>query len=94
MSRSQQERASSGTTADPLQFCVYTTIALLTWLIGPAVVAGLAFLGFVAYRRARRAGTTSSRCVLRDTRLVLAYLGLIGLVALGGVVRRVLGLVG
>ena len=34
---------------DPLRLCVLTTVALLTWLLGPAVVAALAALGFVGY---------------------------------------------
>jgi len=72
--------------------CVFTTVALLTWLVGPAVVAGLAVLGFFGYLRARRAGLTSSRCILRDTRLVLAYLGLVALVAALGVARQVASL--
>ena len=67
-------------------------MALLTWLIGPAMVAGLSGLGFVGYLRARRAGFTSSRCILRDTRLVLAYLGVVALVAALGVARQVASL--
>jgi len=70
---------------DPLRLCVLTTVALLTWLLGPAVVAALAALGFVGYLKARRAGLTSSRCILRDTRLLLGYLGLVGVVAIGAV---------
>jgi len=69
---------------DPLRLCVYATIAILAWLIGPAVVLIFAAVGFFAYWRARRAGLTRSSCVLRDTRLVLGYLGLIGLVATVG----------
>ena len=57
---------------------MYATVALLAWLLGPAVVVGFAVLGFAGYWRARRAGFTQSKCVLRDTRLVLAYLGLVG----------------
>jgi hypothetical protein len=48
-------------------------------------VVGFAALGFAGYWRARRAGLTRSRCVLRDTRLVLTYLAVLGLVGLGGV---------
>ncbi len=33
-----------------------------------------ATLGFVGYWKARRAGLRTSKCVLRDTRLVLGYL--------------------
>ncbi len=97
MSRRQEERHDRPAAApggDPLRLCVFTTVALLAWLVGPAVVAGLAGLGFVGYLRARRAGLTSSRCILRDTRLVLAYLGLVAVVALVGVGRQVLALLG
>ena len=88
MSRGQDGRRGSPDAAgayDPLRLCVFTTVALLTWLIGPAVVAGLAALAFAGYLRARRGGLTSSRCILRDTRLVLGYLGLVGLAATAGV---------
>ena len=81
-------------TYDPLRLCVFTTVALLTWLLGPAVVVAFAALGFVGYLKARRAGLTRSRCVLRDTRLVLGYLGLVGISALVGVGWQVRGLLG
>ena len=81
-------------TYDPLRLCVFTTVALLTWLLGPAVVVAFAALGFVGYARARRAGLTRSRCVLRDTRLVLGYLGLVGVSALAGVGWQVWRLLG
>ncbi|MCF6469246.1 hypothetical protein FAF44_12700 [Nonomuraea sp. MG754425] len=71
---------------DPLRLCVYATVALLAWLLGPWAVLGFAVLGFAGYWRARRAGLTRSKCFLRDTRLVLAYLGLIGLVALAAII--------
>lgn len=61
---------------DPLRLCVYTTIALLAWLLGPVVVVAFGAAGFAGYLGARRAGLLRSKCVLRDTRLVLAYLGL------------------
>jgi hypothetical protein len=64
---------------------VYATIALLAWLLGPWAVAGLAVLGFAGYWRARRAGLTRSRCFLRDTRLVLGYLGLLAVAGLAGI---------
>ncbi|MBB5867245.1 putative iron-regulated membrane protein [Allocatelliglobosispora scoriae] len=72
--------------ADPLRLCIYATIALLAWVLGPVAVLFFGVLGFVGYWRARRAGLTRSRCVLRDTRLVLAYLGLIALAGLAGIV--------
>lgn len=71
---------------DPLRLCVYATVALLAWLLGPWAVLGFAALGFAGYWRARRAGLSRSKCFLRDTRLVLAYLGLIGLAALAAIV--------
>jgi hypothetical protein len=64
--------------------CDYATVALLAWLLGPLAVAGFAALGFAGYLRARRAGLKRSKCVLRDTRLVLAYLGVLGLAGVGG----------
>lgn len=70
---------------DPLRLCVFATIALLGWLLGPLAVLVFATVGFAGYLSARRAGLTHSRCVLRDTRLVLAYLALLVLVGLGGV---------
>jgi hypothetical protein len=68
---------------DPLQLCVFATVALLGWVLGPIALAVLAAVGFVGYWRARRAGLTRSRCFLRDTRLVLLYLG--SLVVAGGI---------
>jgi hypothetical protein len=38
-------------------------------------VLGFAVLGIVEYARARRQGLTQSKCILRDMRLVLLYLG-------------------
>ncbi|MEJ7690086.1 MAG: hypothetical protein WKF76_06450 [Nocardioidaceae bacterium] len=74
---------------DPLRLCVYATIAGLGWLLGPVALVAFAGLGLVGYTRARMAGVTTSRCLLRDTRLVIAYLA--ALVALGvwGLVRLV-----
>jgi hypothetical protein len=69
---------------DPLRLCVYATVAILAWLLGPWAVLGFAALGFAGYWRARRAGLTRSKCVLRDTRLVLAYLGLLALAGAAG----------
>ena len=60
---------------DPLRLCVYATVALIAWVVGPLAVVGFALLGFAGYWRARRAGLKRSKCALRDTRLVLAYLG-------------------
>ncbi|TQL51327.1 hypothetical protein FB467_2469 [Ornithinicoccus hortensis] len=68
---------------DPLRLCIFATVALLGWLAGPFALAFFAVLGFTGYWKARRAGLTRSDCLLRDTRLVLAYLG--ALVVLAGV---------
>jgi hypothetical protein len=57
---------------DPLRLCIYA----------PYAVAGFAGLGLAGYLRARRAGLSRSRCLLRDTRLVIAYLALLLAVAL------------
>lgn len=59
---------------DPLRLCVFATVALIAWLVGPLAVAGFAALGLVGYVRARRAGVLTSKCLLRDTRLVIGYL--------------------
>lgn len=74
---------------DPLRLCVYATIAVVAWLVGPLAVVGFALLGFAGYWRARRAGLTRSKCVLRDTRVVLAYLAVIALVGAGGLAWQV-----
>lgn len=76
---------------DPLRLCVYATVALLAWLFGPWAVLVFAALGFAGYVRARRAGLTRSKCILRDTRLVLAYLGAVGIAALVGIGFQVTG---
>jgi hypothetical protein len=70
---------------DPLRLCVYATIALLTWILGPVAVVGFAVLGFVGYWRARRHGLTRSKCALRDTRLVLGYLAAVAAAGTAGV---------
>jgi len=75
----------SPTPYDPLRLCVYATIALLTWILGPIAVVGFAVLGFVGYWRARRAGLTRSKCALRDTRLVLGYLAAVAVAGIAGV---------
>ena len=61
------------------------------WLAGPLALVGFAGLGFAGYWRARRAGLTRSKCVLRDTRLVLTYLGLLVAAGALGVVLQVRG---
>ena len=76
---------SSDAPYDPLSLCVYATIALLGWLAGPAALVVFAAVGFAGYWRARRAGLTRSKCWLRDTRLVLAYLAALTAAGLWGV---------
>lgn len=74
---------------DPLRLCVFATVALLGWLLGPVALIFFAGLGFAGYWRARRAGLTRSRCVLRDTRLVLVYLAVLVAAGTAGVVLAV-----
>ncbi|MFJ5862447.1 hypothetical protein ACIQCM_13590 [Pseudarthrobacter sp. NPDC092439] len=62
---------------DPLRLCIFATIALLGWAAGPVALAVFAAIGFAGYWKARRRGLTKSKCYLRDTRLVLAYLGIL-----------------
>ena len=56
---------------DPLRLCVFATVALLGWLLGPVALLGFSVLGVVGYARARRAGLLRSKCKLGDTRLVM-----------------------
>jgi hypothetical protein len=70
---------------DPLRLCIFATIALLGWAAGPAALAVFAAVGFTGYWKARRRGLTRSNCYLRDTRLVLAYLGILLAAGLCGI---------
>lgn len=72
---------------DPLRLCIFTTVALLTWIFGPLSVLWFAGLGLAGYWRAHKAGLTRSKCYLRDVRLVLLYLGTIAAVAAYAVVK-------
>jgi hypothetical protein len=72
-----------------LHLCIYATIALLGWAAGPVALVLFAGVGFVGYWRARRAGLLRSKCFLRDTRLVLAYLALLSLAGIGGTLALV-----
>jgi hypothetical protein len=79
-----------GGVPDPVRFCVMTTVALLAWGLGPAVmVVAMSALGLWAYRKAVRAGLTESRCVLKRPRLVLGYLGLALVGGLAGIFHLV-----
>ncbi|SJN16679.1 hypothetical protein FM104_01030 [Microbacterium esteraromaticum] len=62
---------------DPLRLCVFTTVALIACLLGPIAVLTFALVAIAGYARARRGGLLRSRCKLGDTRLVLAYLGIV-----------------
>ena len=73
---------------DPLRLCIYATVALLAWLLGPVTVAAFAVLGLIGYIRARRSGLLRSKCVLRDTRLVISYLGIIAIAAIVATVNN------
>lgn len=70
---------------DPLRLCIFATIALLGWVAGPVALAVFAAVGFAGYWKARRRGLTKSKCYLRDTRLVLAYLGVLLAAGLWGI---------
>ena len=71
---------------DPLRLCIFATVALLGWVLGPLALAFFAGLGVVGYARARRAGLLRSKCLLGDTRLVLGYLALLVVVAIAALV--------
>lgn len=78
--------AGDATPFDPLRLCIFATISLLGWLFGPLAVVVFAGVGFAGYWKARQAGLTRSRCYLRDTRLVLAYLFALGAAGVWGLV--------
>jgi hypothetical protein len=78
---------------DPLHLCVYATVALLAWLVTPALVAALfGAAGCHAYWRSWRAGLRRSDCLLRDPRLVMLYLGLVAIAGVAGTAFTVLRL--
>ena len=79
---------------DPLRLCIFATVALIAWVAGPFALLFFAGLGFAGYLRARRAGLERSKCLLRDTRLVLAYLGVLAAAGAVGAVLSVLGVLG
>ena len=62
---------------DPLRLCVFTTIALITCVLGPLALLTFASIAIAGYAKARRAGLLRSRCKLGDTRLVLVYLSVL-----------------
>lgn len=80
---------------DPLRLCIFTTIGLLAWLLTPPlVVAFFAGMGLWAYGKAYRGGLKTSKCILKDTRLVLAYLAILFAAGAFFTVRNVIDLVG
>jgi len=76
---------------DPLRLCVFATVALFAWILGPIAVGVFAAVGFAGYLRARRAGLLRSRCKLGDTRLVLVYLALLVAAGVTGTVWALTG---
>ncbi|WP_203136488.1 hypothetical protein [Microbacterium sp. JZ31] len=66
---------------DPLKLCVFTTVALITCVLGPVALLAFSGVAIAGYVRARRAGLLRSKCRLGDTRLVLLYLSVIALLA-------------
>jgi hypothetical protein len=66
---------------DPLRLCVFTTVALIACMLGPIAVLGFALIAIAGYARARRQGLLRSKCKLGDTRLVLAYLTVLAVLA-------------
>lgn len=77
---------------DPLRLCIFTTIAVLAWLLTPPlVVVWMATLGLIGYVKAYRAGLTRSKCYLRDVRLVLLYLGVAWLAGTYFTLREIVG---
>lgn len=70
---------------DPVRLCVFATIALLGWLLGPWALLGFSLLAVAGYVRARHQGLLHSRCKLGDTRLVLLYLAVLVAGAAAGI---------
>ena len=70
---------------DPLRLCVFATVALLGWLLGPWALLGFSLLAVAGYARARHQGLLRSKCKLGDTRLVLLYLVVLAVAAAYGI---------
>ena len=84
------ESSGASVPFDPIRLCVYTTIALLAWLVSPPVMLmAMSALGIAGYVRAMRAGLTRSKCVLREPRLVLVYLGSAFVAGAAAVILRI-----
>ena len=84
-SQSTAQATAGESTFDPLKLCVFATVALLGWLLGPWALLGFAVLAVAGYARARRHGLLRSRCKLGDTRLVLLYLVVLAAAAAYGI---------
>jgi hypothetical protein len=88
MTQLDADQPTTETPYDPLKLCVYATVAGLSWLLGPYAVVGFATLGIVGYGKARQAGLLTSKCALRDTRVVIAYLVLVALAGAVGILYQ------
>lgn len=82
----EPDRAPADPPYDPLRLCIFATVALLGWLLGPVALVFFAVLGITGYAKARKAGLLRSRCLLGDTRNVLGYLGVLALLGIAGLV--------
>jgi len=78
---------------DPLRLCVFTTVALITVVLGPIALLGFSIIAIAGYARARRQGLLRSKCKLGDTRLVLAYLSVIAVLAAAAIPFWILAIV-
>ncbi|MEL5992560.1 hypothetical protein ACOKGD_13545 [Microbacterium phosphatis] len=78
---------------DPLKLCVFTTVALITVILGPLALLGFSLVAIAGYAKARRRGLLRSRCKLGDTRLVLAYLSVVAVLAAAAVPLWILMLI-
>jgi len=59
-STAPSDREAGAAPYDPLRLCIFATVALLGWLLGPVALLGFAVLGLVGYTKAYRAGLTRS----------------------------------
>ena len=84
-SSSSPQATVGQSTFDPLKLCVFATVALLGWVLGPWALLGFSVLAVTGYAKARREGLLRSRCKLGDTRLVLLYLVLLSAAAAYGI---------
>jgi len=90
--RTFEEPRPADSEFDPLRICIFTTIGLIAWLITPPLTVALfGTAGVVAYFRARRRGLTKSRCLLGDTRIVIAYLAVLAVAGWTVAALRLLG---